>query len=506
MKSIFTRVNSFLTPSKIFLLILISFILGVFLAGLIKANIQFFAICLIGFALIALIILFFTKEKIIWVLGGCALAIVTGLAYFNWYRQNHIPQNLSFDQNINIVGVIDEEITIKKDKQELILKVENLDFLSATQNDNMVGQKILVKVPNYPRYNYGDKLKISGKLSQPQNYNNFDYIAYLERYQVFSLITNPTNVEYVDNNQGNKIKQALLFIKNRFKKSLEYVFPEPIATLASGILIGAKGQFDANLSDAMVKTGTIHIVVISGQNMEIIAKIFTDLTMYWSRFASFTVGSIGLLLFAILTGATASVIRSAILASLFLFARAIGRKKNLLNPLVFVGFIMILQNPLILRFDLGFQLSFMAMFGLIYIAPILEKLFFKIPKTLNEILSATLGAQLATFPIILYNFGRVSLIAPITNALILPVIPAAMLGSFVSGIGGIIYPTFGRYIGYIAWIFLKYIILVVENFCKIPFANIEINFHNWFWILVYYIIITFVVYISYRFKKVSKKF
>ncbi len=496
MKSNLEKLSSFLTPSKIFLLILISFIFGIFLAGLIKASIFFFAICLIGFSLIALVILFFTKEKIIWALGGCALAIVAGLAYFNWYRQNHLPQHLPFGQEVNIVAIIDEEVSIKKDKQELIIKVIKADNYS-----QIINQKILVKTKNYPRYNYGDELKISGTLVEPQNYNSFDYTAYLERYQVFSLITNPTNVEFVNKNQGNKIKQALLFIKDRFKKSLEYIFPEPIATLASGILIGAKGQFDATLSDAMIKTGTIHIVVISGQNMEIVAKVFTDLTMYWSRFASFTIGSIGLLLFAILTGATPSVIRSAVLASLFLFVRAVGRKKNLLNPLVFVGFIMILQNPLILRFDLGFQLSFMAMLGLIYVAPVIEKLFVKLPKTINEILAATIGAQLATFPIILYNFGRISIIAPITNALILPAVPAAMLGSFIAGIGGIIYPTFGRYVGYFVWIFLKYIILVIENFCKIPFANVEINFHNWFWLLIYYIIITVVVYITFRLKR-----
>ena len=237
----------------------------------------------------------------------------------------------------------------------------------------------------------------------------------------------------------------------------------------------------------MNKTGTTHIVVVSGQNMEIVARTFVALTKFWSPLVTFGTGAVGLGLFAILTGGTPSVVRAAVLASLFLLARLVGRRKNIFNPLIFTGFIMVIINPLILRYDLGFQLSFLAMLGLIFISPIFDKILTKWPVAIREPISATMGAQIATLPIILYNFGRLSILAPITNALILTVVPFAMAGAFLVGLGGIIWYPLGNIMGLIAWPMLKYIILVIQLFAKIPWISKEVNFQNW-WVVIYYLL------------------
>ena len=475
--------HKYFTRSKIFLYIMLAFCTGIFIASAMTFNQSPWQVIVITVCIILLVTLFFYRIPLVTIVSLSGIFFLIGMGYTASYKLKHFPNTLPYNQKIIIKGYVSEEPETKNNTTKIILKVNQ------SNDRTLLSQNILVSLPVYPEYKYGDVLKIEGNLEKPEKINDFDYKSYLSRYLIFSLIKHPTNVEYINNGAGDKLYYFLFNLKNRFVQSIKKILPEPVSSLASGLVVGAANNFPDDLNEDMKATGTTHIVVISGQNMEIVSKVFVELTKYWSRSLTFCSGAAGLGLFSILTGASASVVRAAILASLFLWARYVGREKNILNPLILTGTVMILFNPLIMRYDIGFQLSFMAMLGLIYVTPMFEKIFSKMPKVICEPLAATLGAQVATMPILLYNFGRLSIIAPVTNVLILSVVPYAMTLSFIAGIAGIISYKIGLIFAWITWPLLEYGIKIIQIFAKIPHVLLTIDFHFWLYPIVYYIII-----------------
>lgn len=489
--------NWIFSKSKVFLAVMISFICGIFLADLISFDKIIYQIIILVCILLLIIGVFWRKHFSILLMSICIIAFFLAFYYYGYFKERNFFSDLPYGKNVEFTGVISEEPGPSSDKTKLTVLVGN------SNSTNLIRSKVLVSVPNYPIYKYGDVVKVVGLLEKPENFNEFDYEKYLLRYLVFSIIKQPTSVECINSNGSSKIKLLLIKLKNIFSQAIDRSLPEPTASLAKGILVGSGTNFSDGLKNDMKATGTTHIVVVSGQNMEIVSKVFVELTKYWSRFSTFFVGSIGLLLFAILTGASASVIRSAILASLFLFAKLVGRKKKIIIPLFFTALIMILINPLILKYDIGFQLSFLAMLGLIFLMPIFQKIFYKIklPAFIKESLFATLSAQLMTLPILLYNFGQFSIIAPLTNVLILTVIPYAMGLSFLVGIGGMIFLKLGQLLALIAWPLLEYVIKIIEYFAKIPHVVVKFNWHNGYFIMCYFVILgLIIVYLSRKYE------
>lgn len=500
------------TKSKIFLYLLISFIVGVWFSDLIFLD-NYSQNILIGSSLLLIIIFFlFVKEKAIRVVIFCLLVLNLGIIYSSYYKEKITPQKLPYNQELNIRGLVAGEPDIREKQTKYTIKVESVNLLTGqlvnsgekqinrltNQQINqltnlLINQKILLSTSRYPEFKYSDVLEFSGKLTKPEKFDQFDYGKYLSRYQIFALIKS-TDVKCIKSDQGSKFYSSLLKIKNKFKESLRSSLSEPESSLAEGIVLGSKGEFSKDLKEKMSQTGTTHIVVVSGQNMEIVSRVFVGVTSSWPRYFSFWFGIISLIIYTLLTGSSASVVRAAILASLFLIARLVGRKKQVLNPLIFVGFIMIVINPMILRYDLGFQLSFMAMLGLIFISPFFDQWFKKLPKFIRESLSATLGAQIATMPIILYNFGNFSVLAPITNVLILTIIPTIMGLSFIIGLSGLLWLPLGKLMAIISWPILKYVILVIELFARIPNIQQKLSFST-LAVVIYYLIITILIYI-----------
>jgi competence protein ComEC len=243
--------------------------------------------------------------------------------------------------------------------------------------------------------------------------------------------------------------------------------------------------------EAFSRVGVTHIIALSGFNITIIIKGFTYATKNWSKKLSFLLGTLGIFLFVILVGNQPSIVRAAIMGWLFLLAPLLGRKGDIKNVLIFTAALMILENPFILRWDTGFQLSFLAVLGLAYLSPVFLEKFRFLPKIIAEPLSLTLGAQIFSLPILLFTFGRFSLISPLTNALILPFIPAAMLFGFISLCLGLIYLKIGIIFGFLAWFLLFYVIKVAEIFSKLPFISWQIEKFSGLMIIIYFLILTY---------------
>jgi competence protein ComEC len=201
-----------------------------------------------------------------------------------------------------------------------------------------------------------------------------------------------------------------------------------------GILIGARKTLPLEIVNNFTATGVSHIVAVSGYNISIIILALEKMSWWIGRKPAFWTSLIIIIMFVIMTGASSSVIRAAVMGSLVLFSFASGRLYSITPSLFFAVIIMLLFNPKILFWDIGFQLSFLATCGIIYILPMLEQLTEKFGELFNlkSYFLTTCSAIIATTPLILFNFEKFSIVAPLVNVLVLPVVPPVMLFGFLS--------------------------------------------------------------------------
>jgi len=283
---------------------------------------------------------------------------------------------------------------------------------------------------------------------------------------------------------------AILTVKTEFMDSINKIISEPHAAFLAGLLVGARRGIPQYLLDAFARTGTTHIIAISGSNITIIAAVIIGFLQFLGvgRKRAFWWISVGIIVFVIMTGATASVVRAGIMGIFVLLARQLGRPSRATNALVFTAFLMLIVNPKILAFDAGFQLSFLATVGLVYINPIFQKYTSSAPELfgIKEALVTTLSAIVTTTPLILYQFGRLSIVAPLANILILPAIPLTMAGGFVAGMLGMASASIGSIAAWPAWLLLEYMIRVAETLSSFSFASLEVGQFHWVLLVALY--------------------
>ncbi len=337
---------------------------------------------------------------------------------------------------------------------------------------------ILVTTDRYALVKYGDEVTVVGKLSLPENFTTefgrtFNYEGYLlaqgAEYQISFA-----EVEIVNSNLGNPLIAKLLIFKSAFMNNIEKTIAEPAVGLGEGLLLGVKQALGEELESAFRETGIIHIVVLSGYNvMLVVAFVMFVLGYFLSVRLRVVAGIMAIISFALLVGLSATVMRASIMASILLIAQATGRLYLVLRVLLFAGFVMLLFNPFLLIYDVGFQLSFLATLGLILFAPILEQYFSKVPSFagMRLFLVATIATQIAVLPLLLYQIGQLSMVAVVVNLLVLPMVPIAMLLTFATGMLGFISPSLAWIMAFPTYWSLTYINNLALWFADLPMAS-----------------------------------
>lgn len=451
--------------SRFTLALLGGFLAGIFFADKIPLNFSW-TIGIIAGLSFALFI--FWQDKIV-ILGMVSvLALVLGLNFYHFWDWRENQKSLIYDSEFktNNAKIISKpEIT---SSQKFVIKYEKT--------------KILVQTGKYPLYHYGDVLKISGSLEKPYPEN------YYFKKGIRGQIRNPKEIIFLEN-RGNFIVKNIYKVGDAFENSLNQILPEPSAALQAGLILGVKRNIPDSLMSDFNRVGVTHVIAVSGYNVTIIVIFLSYYLMRFSRRVSFFGAIFAIIIFVILTGAVASVMRAGILTVLVLLARFIGRRPYYPILLLSVAAVMLLFNPYALKNDISFQLSFLAFVGLLFLSPKIENLKFvnHLPKGTKTAFSETMGAQIAVLPILLFNFGILSIVAPLANILILPIVPTSMLLGFLGGLGGIILIDLGKILGLIAWIPLKYIILITETLSKIPLGALNFKYNQWWWIPIYYL-------------------
>ena len=411
------------------------------------------------------------------------------------FDSSHIASYSDSGLPLGITGLVIDQPDVRDTHINLRLQAE---FLHADGESRPVAGLVLVQAPRYPERTYGERLRISGRLETPPIFDTFDYRAYLARSGIHALMRRP-QVELIAANQGNPLWATLLAFKAHASKTIDRILAEPHASLLNGILLGVEDGIPRNLYAKFNETGTSHVIVISGSNIALIAGLFLLLgrRTLGKRFAP-PLAIVGIGVYTLLVGADAAVSRAAVMGFVLVIAIWSGRPGAPLNGLFLSALVLTLINPLTL-WDVGFQLSFLATLGLILLVPPLERLTFgfleRRLKTeqlglsmalLSELLIITLAAQIITGPLIVYHFGRLSLVSLFSNLLILPAQPPIMLVGGLATLAGMLWLPLGQLLGWLVWLPLAWTVWVVEATARLPFASLDLGtFPIWLLILIY---------------------
>ena len=505
-----------MTRSKYFLLFCVAFILGISLGS--YFSIQIWILFLLTGLFVSLIFLS-GKNKKIKILFLLLIFLSLGFIRIESEKLSE-AEILEIDklnnESVLISGRISEMPETKNGKQKIIIEdVENTEdnlnyelakfvtlslskgdkfsesaILRQAQDDSCkINGKIIVYTERYPEYDLGDIIYLQGKIKIPEDFEGFEYRNYLLAKNIYYILYYP-EIKLKEKGKGgfyNKISDYRKYANNLIKK----IFPQPQAGIVSAMTLAVKSDISEEILEAFNKTGVRHIIAISGLHMTIVAVslMYILLALGLNRNYAFYFSIIGIMFFVALVGFPPSATRAAVMGGLVLFAVKVGRLTNAGNAVIFAGVLMLLYNPNLLRYDTGFQLSFAAVFGIIYIFPKLDDLLKKYSNVLNikTIFLITISAQAAVLPIIINNFGSFSLLSVFANVLILPFVPIVMLGGFLLIIIGSVNLLTAQILSWPIWLILSYQIETINFFADLPFGFVNFEKFGFLFVGVYYL-------------------
>ncbi len=439
-------------------------------------------------------------------LPGAILAAVFFLGGWRYAATRLVitPANAAYYNDrgtVQLVGTVvrppdyrDNITNLEVQIQELLLLSEGGQLI----NPDEISGKVLIQVLPGSEWAYGYRLKVIGQLRTPPESGDFSYQVYLARRGIQSLMTHP-QVERVEFNQGNLIKALIFNLHNSAYKTLHTLFPSPESDFMAGILLGRDQGLSPGLQEAFRRTGTTHIIAISGFNIAILAGLFSGVfTRLFGRKWGALIAVFAISVYTVFVGGDAAVIRAAIMGTLAVMGGMFGRQQNGLNSLGLAVLGMALLNPDI-PWDIGFQLSVAATLGLVLYGQPLEEFFIqlamkKMPEEnaqkligpLSEFFLFTLAAQVMTLPIIAYHFGGVSWIALVANPLILPPQALVMVLGGLALLSGLILPGLGQAMALFSLPFARYTIRMVAWLARMPGGDLILPDFHVLWLIVFY--------------------
>ncbi len=473
--------------------------------------------------LIPLAALLFTRRYrrllVISGLGIIMFVLATVYAFGSLYSIDAGKVHFYNDRGITeIKGSVSEAPDVRDTSTRLTLEAAEIRLDDGWRE---VEGKVLVVVPRYPEYDYGDYARITGALETPPQLDDFDYRGYLAHNGIYTTMYYP-RIEVLDTGRGFKPLAGIYSLRNALSEVIMEVLPEPQAALAQGIVLGIRSNIPADLQQNFAVSGTIHLLAISGLHIGIMAGVLLGIGLWlFGRrrylYVWLTIGAVWF--YAVITGMNPPVIRGAIMATLFLVAEALGRQRSAIVALALAAAVMVGINPYILG-DASFQLSFLAMTGLVFVFPILRDWGRKLVSTkLGEtgtlisftnvtvdIWSATLAAVIAVAPVVAYYFGFISLIGPLATFLALPALPLIIILGALTGIIGLAYLPAAQVLGWLAWLFLSYLMLVVNGLSVPAWASVEVNTIHQVLLARYYVLLSFLIWLYRRWKKARSPF
>ena len=365
------------------------------------------------------------------------------------------------------------------------------------------------------RLHYGDRVIVYGRfysVPEPDNPDEFNYKKYLERQNIYShAFAHQNEVKIIGNTPPNHLLKWAYSLREEASKIIDkHIQTSRENGIAKALLLGIKDHLDNDVKKAYSSAGAMHVLAVSGLHVGIIYMLihilFGKLTVSgkWGKYA-FGVISVGSIwLYASVTGLSPSVLRAATMFSLVAISQASVREGNIYNTLAFAAFILLIFDPYLI-YSVGFQLSFAAVVGIVYLQPKLYRLLDFRSWLLDKawaITCVSIAAQLATFPLSAYYFHQFPVYFLVSNLIVIP-------GSFLMLVGGVgmliidpIIPSIGEILGLILSQFIWLVNEIISYVHILPNSLIEWIYMDKFGlIMTYAILITFIAGVHYRYFK-----
>ncbi|HMB66306.1 MAG TPA: ComEC/Rec2 family competence protein [Patescibacteria group bacterium] len=487
--------------SHIFLLSCLSFIFGAGLASFLPLeywHYQEFVWLLCVIALAVLII--FWKNRYVKTAALLGLFLFLGITRFGSAIPVDFPDRISHyrGREVKLEARVSDWVVSKLDKQQL-----EVEALELKNKNKKVSGKVLVTTRLYPEYDYGEKILLTGELQRPPDFPDFAYSRYLAKSDIYTVSYYPGIEKRGEAplDWGQKIRQRVFSFKNRAISIINKGLGEPQAALVKAMVLGDKSMVPQGLKEDFSRAGISHITAISGMHIGILAALifYALLALGLHRRYVFWLSAFLLVFYIIMIGAPASAVRAGTIGILVLLSFNLGRFYRIENLLALAAAVMLVVNPKLLRDDLGFQLSFLAVAGIWYFYPKLNNFFQRIhqnrpvAKLLFDIFNITLCAQALTLPLIAYNFSHIAVVAPVANLLVLWTLPLVLVFSLSALAIGALLPHL------VWWWFLpvniltSYIHQAGEVLGNWSWGHIPIHLSLWWW-LFYYLVLGWLVF------------
>ena len=442
----------------------VSIILGCFTAYFIKPQPIIIA-CAIIFLFILMIAARHNQKVVL--VSVCIITLLLGM--FRVILTDKNTENTlahEYTGSVEIKGVIIGDIEHKDTYSRYTVKILTIDGSEPEKESS-----VLAYEPYPTECVTGEEAIFSGRLKEPDDFFSssgriFKYQQYLRQFNIYATV----NV-HKNSCIGKKARYTpFATLRKHLVTAMHKIFPTQEASLLGGLVLGLRGSFSPELLEAFRVTGLIHIIILSGYNVTLIAETVRRLFMWTPRTVSFILSLLVIAAFVILAGAQTAAVRAGSMATIALIARTTYREYDGMRALLIVAMLMTLHNPDQVLFSVSFHMSFLATLGLLLFSSVFEDILKHVPKKfeIRQIISATLATQIFLLPYLAYAIGEVSLIGIPANIMILPIIPVAMLfGSTVTMVA-VIMPTVAVIISPLAYLPLHTIIFVAEFLSQIP--------------------------------------
>lgn len=422
---------------------------------------------------------------------ACLCFFALGAARFSLSHrplpEDHVTFHIGRGE-IALLGTVDAPPDPRDTHINLRVSTEQIELLDTSK---AVSGRVLVQAPRDQPFRYGDRLRITGPLLVPPEYDDFSYRDYLARRGIHALLPAEA-VELVERDAGRPWLAAIYALRERSLRVIERLLPSPQAPLLAGILLGDESGIPEDVREAFNRTGAAHVLAISGANFAILLRVLMGLfaPMVGSRRAAgLSIAAIAL--YAVLVGGNAAVIRAAIMGGASLVAVQTGRRTYGVTSLAFAIWLMTLGSPSVL-WDIGFQLSAAATAGLIFFADDLTRLLdrglrrvfpaktaARLVGWLTEPLVISVAAQIAVTPLLLVYFGRFSVASLLVNLLIVSIQPYIMIGGWIALVAGLVLAPVGEVLAWAVWLPLTYMLRVVESLARLSWASVDARLPDW---------------------------
>ncbi|MGO0122765.1 ComEC/Rec2 family competence protein [Desulfothermobacter acidiphilus] len=431
--------------------------------------------------LLALSAYFWSRRRrgatlIIWLL----FFLVGVVAMNQAYREAISPLVHYRGEAVRLAGVVSEDPSVKGDRVTYLLQVGEAEFAGKRWR----GGKVLVRVTSPTRvYAYGDVLEVEGRIaypSPPGQPGESDYRRYLWQQKILALVrARPEGISKVGEAGRNPLMSLALKSKERLRRTLTTIFSPRESALLQGMLLGSRDRLDPALEEALAETGLIYLLCVSGLQVGFVLSACLLLARYlrWSRGVTMTLGFVLLLFYDFVVGFNPPMVRASIMAVLLLLAHYLGRHRDWRVALAVAAMVVLLANPLAL-YNTGFQLSFAATWGILFLGPGINQWWktkwattrFSGVGAYGWWLAVPLGAELGVLPLIAWHFGLVSMVSLVANIVTMPLLPVIFLGGALAGGLGSVFLPLGQALAWVVSPLIHCLLFLVQELDKLPWV------------------------------------